>query len=533
MPRSWYTSFGAPSMACCTALAIGLLSASSTNAVADANCSSHLCTLAKAEVTRRGTSLTDVEWTLIRESELGGMIDGGEVPTRTGGTCVAIPCDESRSLRAWLIEWLCTDRSASALVSHRGITILNTCIRGELDLQYADIPFPLHVIHSRVQNDSTLADIMLFGARVPELHLDGTCCANLDGSLLWIDGDLQLVSGFEAHGHVLLDGAKIGRSASFKGGRFFGDGRCAINAQGLSVGSSVLLESLPDGSRFWAKGTVDFTNAVIPGYFVLRNVDRPDDMALILRSVHVGTLEDALPSWPRDADLIGFEYARHAWVDKIANMTPDKSDFLEKGDLQARLDWIKERTSKRFDPEQYVQLARVFRESGFEEEATEVLIAKEKARACSPNLNLAARVWYATLAPMIGYGYRPWGALRAVLVFVVMGCVLFGIGRRAGIVVPTRSDALIQRDVGEQRLALGYPRFNALIYSADTFIPLIRLDQADHWTPSINGTQESVHTRWPLWVYARLLRSYLWIHVVAGWTFSTLIALGLAGLVRR
>ena len=58
-------------------------------------------------------------------------------------------------------------------------------------------------------------------------------------------------------------------------------------------------------------------------------------------------------------------------------------------------------------------------------------------------------------------------------------------------------------------------KLNPIVYSIDTFIPLINLGQADHWIPA-----------------RPLLRFYLWIHVSAGWLLSTLLAFALAGLVK-
>jgi hypothetical protein len=52
-----------------------------------------------------------------------------------------------RVVRAECIAWLCTDREASALVTHRGIQIIGMRIDGQLDLSYAEINFPFRILN--------------------------------------------------------------------------------------------------------------------------------------------------------------------------------------------------------------------------------------------------------------------------------------------------------------------------------------------------------------------------------------------------
>ena len=56
---------------------------------------------------------------------------------------------------------------------------------------------------------------------------------------------------------------------------------------------------------------------------------------------------------------------------------------------------------------------------------------------------------------------------------------------------------------------------NALMYSVDAFVPLIDFHQAKFWLPK-----------------AGVMRGYLWLHTIAGWTLTTLLLAGVTGLVR-
>lgn len=61
------------------------------------------------------------------------------------------------------------------------------------------------------------------------------------------------------------------------------------------------------------------------------------------------------------------------------------------------------------------------------------------------------------------------------------------------------------------------PDFYSLAYSVDALLPVINLHQEEYWAPQDEGWN----------------RTYLWIHIAAGWALTTLIALGLTSLVRK
>ncbi len=118
------------------------------------------------------------------------------------------------------------------------------------------------------------------------------------------------------------------------------------------------------------------------------------------------------------------------------------------------------------------------------------------------NLTIPRRVWHQVLGLTIGYGYRPWQALLWILGFIVLGWFLFWIGSQQGLLAETKEGMV--------------PTFNALVYSLDTFVPLVDLHQAKYRLPTGPG-----------------LRLYLWIHISSGWLLTTLLVVGLTGLVRK
>lgn len=68
--------------------------------------------------------------------------------------------------------------------------------------------------------------------------------------------------------------------------------------------------------------------------------------------------------------------------------------------------------------------------------------------------------------------------------------------------------------------AAAYPRFDPLIYSADTLLPIVSLEMQSYWIPD---------DRKPIGKTARL---YLWLHIFAGWGLTLLAVAGFSGLIK-
>jgi hypothetical protein len=113
---------------------------------------------------------------------------------------------------------------------------------------------------------------------------------------------------------------------------------------------------------------------------------------------------------------------------------------------------------------------------------------------------------------------------------------------QAGQLVPSDNKAYEDFKVGQ--LPGSYEGFCALVYSFDTFVPIIDLGQRSRWKP-IDTEDEIVDSpkrvyaicdplapiRWrpPLW----FIRCFRWLDIIAGWFFTALFAAGVSGLVRR
>ncbi|MEK6676238.1 MAG: hypothetical protein AABZ47_11375, partial [Planctomycetota bacterium] len=259
-----------------------------------------------------------------------------------------------RVLRAEVIVWLCTDKKAKELVTHKGIQIWGARVDNELDLLDASIPFSLTLLRCRLARRTRF-----IYAHVSALILEASHIVTLEGDGLHVDNDVFLRKGFNAKGFVRLLGARIEGDLDCRGGRFLNDctnGLASLDVYGAKITGDFRLDGFKaeglvslngaeiggkldcSGAKFLyadesvalnavgvkIKGSVYFHNqaeihatanfmgAQVDGYFLWHDLIRHDRTGLWLQSAHVGTLWDDKESWPGAGKLKldGFTYDR-------------------------------------------------------------------------------------------------------------------------------------------------------------------------------------------------------------------------------
>jgi hypothetical protein len=317
----------------------------------------------------------------------------------------------------------------------------------------------------------------------------------LAAALAAINRDVVLDDGVETGGVIDLRLARIGQSLSVNHARFIGHGQNGLNAERATIGETL----------YWV------------------NITTTARTELDLSDAHAGSVWDDEKSWPSPGNLYldGFLYQGFAG---------GPTDGI------ARLRWLRlQPVSLQGQPDPYRQLARVLRDEGREEGAAQVEIAREDALTSYGGMGLATRLWRETLRVTIGYGYRPLSALWWILGFVMLGALLFRWGYRAGLITPTEESAyhtFVQSGAPPRH----YPPFSSFVYSLENFLPVVDLHQGTYWRPNPHH-HPSNRRRKAEWAdntfSAHLLRCYLWIHILAGWTITPLLFAGLAGLLRN
>jgi len=239
---------------------------------------------------------------------------------------------------------------------------------------------------------------------------------------------------------------------------------------------------------------------------------------LDLRTASAATYRDDQPSWPQANKLFldGFVYERF----EGSSPTTHKS----------RIDWLHLQDPGYFLPQPYEQLAKVLRNMGRGEEATEIMIQKNRDYGDSLPWYSPLRFWYGFIGEAIGFGYKTWNALWISLGFVLVGTLLFRIGYRRHLIEATDERAYELKS-GARFVKTSYPKFNSLIYSLETFVPLVKLGVGDYWLPSAAAGDEL--PRWGFRIRpGSVLRGYYWVHILAGWVLTTLWVAGFTGLVK-
>lgn len=154
----------------------------------------------------------------------------------------------------------------------------------------------------------------------------------------------------------------------------------------------------------------------------------------------------------------------------------------------------------------------------------------------------------AMLSGTIAYGHRPLRALVWLAGLWLFGALLFGMAAGQDAIKPNNAFVLRSaewvacapgyvaeegdpalRNAGTSQLACfrgqpeaaSYPAFNALVYSADTLLPIVALEMQEFWIPD-----ETQGTR------GRAARVFLWVQIMLGWALSLLAVAGFSGLVR-
>ncbi|MEU6536087.1 oxidoreductase [Streptomyces sp. NPDC047000] len=380
----------------------------------------------------------------------------------------------------------------------------------------------LHLPRCRFRNGLRLTDahigtdLMLNQAVVHRDRTGRSIAA--DGLSVGQDFQAELL---ESHGELSLRSAKVGVSLSLRGARLSNtQGRLALNAPQLTVERSLYLTPAGFGSpwqsgttpaqgtrvqRFESRGGVrlddgrfgdavdlqgarfDFTDVQ---ELSLRRVqtpelrflgERPQRGKVVLSGARITTLVDRASAWPGPGNLHmgGFSYE---------NLVPQGPFPLEE-----RLDWLAAATAE-YNPEPYERLAAVLRGAGEDEDAREVLLAKQRQRRRT--LPPAAKLWGYAQDLTVAYGYRPGRAAVWMAVLWAAGSVAFA-------------------HAAHLPAGAGQPPWDPTLYTLDLLLPVIDLGQTDQW---------------------QLRGGWEWLSVVMilmGWILATTVAAGATRLLRR
>ncbi|NUS28616.1 MAG: oxidoreductase [Streptomyces sp.] len=381
----------------------------------------------------------------------------------------------------------------------------------------------LHLPRCRFHNGVRLTDAhigtdLLLNQAIVHRDRSGRSIA-ADGMTVGQDLQAELL---ESHGELSLRSAKVGVSLSLRGARLANPyTRLALNAPQLTVGRSMYLTPAGIGSpllsgatpaqgtriqRFTCEGglrlddgrfgdAVDFEQARFTltddQELSLRRIQTPELRFLgkaparglvVLSGARVVNLMDRTDSWPGPGRLHmgGFGYE---------NLVP-RGPFP----LEERLAWVAAATAE-YNPEPYERLATVLRAGGEDEDAREVLLAKQRRRR--ETLPPAAKLWGYAQDWTVAYGYRPGRALVWMALLWAAGSLAFAHAAHP----PLKGGEV--------------PHWNATLFALDLLLPVIDLGQVGFW--QLRGGWQ--------WLAAAM--------ILLGWILATTVAAGATRLLRR
>jgi len=483
-------------------------------------------------------ALTDAELRMLRAAptrQLAWASKSEDPEAKINDLAKAESWGKERTVRADLLAWLLSDAEASKLVHPSGVGLAAARIVGRLDLSY------LEVIHPLTLFDCSIPDgIDLSHARIDSLDLRRSWTGTIDGDLSTVHGDLLFRLG--RYDSISLFRSEIGGNLDCSASRLVGDPPLAAALATIN-GEVVLLDGVETAgvidlrlakisqaltvnhARFIGRGEngLNAERTAIGGALDWVDIAKTTRTELDLSDAHAASLWDDEKSWPSPGNLYldGFVYEGFAGGPS---------------DERARLRWLGlQPLALRSQPQPYRQLAKVLRAEGREGGAVQVEIARENALTRYGGMTIATWLWRQALRVTIGYGYRPLRALWWILGFVLLGALLFRRGYREGLITPTEEGAY-HAFIGGGAPPPHYPPFSSFVYSLENFLPVVDLHQGTYWRPNPYH-RPSNRVRTVKWVdntlSARLLRCYLWIHILAGWVITPLLFAGLAGLLRN
>jgi hypothetical protein len=520
--------------------------------------------------------------------------------------------DPERAVRASFLRFLLLGGEEGYRPHEKGVRISGAWIQGVLDIEGCQVPSDIRLKDCRfdavpVFRSAVIGRLFLDGSSLPGLqaerlevrgglylrgsHLNGEVLltdSRLGGNLVCDGAVIRSPDGFglnaeglevrnmfcrdtDFRGGVNLRGARLEASLDCAGSTIFRPEGVAIAADGIQVGSSILLRSATvtgevrlTGAR--VAGDLDCTSSVVThvghdalqlsrvvveGAFFLRKEARIDG-TLTMTGASLGTLHDEARCWPRKGQLLLNRCRYGAFIDGPV-------------DAEARLEWLSrqmpDERGEEFWPQPYEQLASVFREMGHDEDATTVLIEKERLQRRARRRRARHPLWRAMLAVKDGilaitvaYGRQPLLALVWLACFWGLGVAVFGYAERQGAFKPNSAVVLrspewtlcgVERS--EQRFlasaqtavdgraesgqnqftcfrqqweASSYPEINPWMYSLDVLLPVLEMDQKTFWRPDPSKPSGGLALR------------YYNFQSIVGWVLSLLAVAGFSGIVR-
>ena len=355
---------------------------------------------------------------------------------------------------------------------------------------------------------------------------------------------------FCANGGVKLIFAKIAGKLDCCGGKFINSGKIAFSADGVKAGV-VCMNSSDKGVHFFANGDVRLVAAKVDinwectgGHFGGNVFAESAQIgnSIFWREVVGGNTakvcgRGTIGLQGATADIFDYDEQSRDGFNFILDGFSYRQ-FAKKQDVQSRIKWLD--NCPAFSPQPFEHAAKVLFAMGRDNDAREILLAKEERLTKRGNMSGALRFCRKLWDWFAGYGYRLRKTLAWAAMFVVWGMVIFKYADHSCRIFPHQPLVTVQGKYAKEKVQHcaverlptrvveenfpEYPEFNALAYSLDVFIPFFALHQESHWYPQVQKGDG--------FLMFYFLRFWFWLEVAAGWLLTSLAVLSITGLLR-
>jgi hypothetical protein len=236
-----------------------------------------------------------------------------------------------------------------------------------------------------------------------------------------IDGRSFLFLPFVANGGLSLAYAKIDGSLLCRGCNTSPYTQDLFSLEGAQIDGDLILTNLSLGN-----GALILQRTSVHGALGPIDVKKPEALSrLDLRFAYASTYDHPPMSWPRPNALLldGFKY----------------SSFGPSFPVSRCVQWLRQNNPLPLSLQPYEQAARVLKDSGYETEAKQTLIAKSEDLARYGELTWWQRLSNYWLGLTVGYGYRSHRALIIMAYIIFMGAGIFHDGKRNNLMVKTNT----------------------------------------------------------------------------------------------
>ena len=427
----------------------------------------------------------------------------------------------------------------------------------------------------RTDSDDQLDAIVADGIRV--------------GSNVLFCQSLETKQKFRAQGAISLINARVGGDFSCDGAELSFPGEEPLSADGLVVEGTTFLTNITtdgvlrfvqaslkqgcylngatfDASKLCRSWTKDRSNAAsrelsdascgiyardatIGGAFRWKNVNKiSSDIAgephskfwLFISGSKASIIEDDPQSW---AALDRFEVSDCRY-DYIANLSEfDINWRLRELDRQYAIRGSGDENAvgsrREFRPQPYMQLAKVFRSTGYQAAAEKVFVHLERKRTWYGDIGIFHRFWRFMLDVFLRYGYSPMRPVAFVLFWAAVSAVAFQNGYERGQIVASKENQM--EGAAPYLPQQARTQFNALLHAIDTLVPIVDLTQKRNWSVvAFSSYSSELDRRRTLWqevcrVWQTIPNQPLGLLLVFNtffWLMTTLFAAGVSGLLR-